>query len=197
MRISSKLGAYALDADQAYLTFLLDFIRTIENRYYHRNMELKKFFYDNGKDIDNLLYHYENFKNEIHQLRKERVATYKSLVSSVTGADWWIYQGWDLGISFNDKKHRIGIESSFRDGTLENPLGTFHIYITVWRKSHFFTYEQALKEAYPDSYIDYDACEGTRAFLHVAALSPDDTDTIISTLAHTYTVLKGIAGKHE
>lgn len=191
--VKRNLGSFALDADQAYLTFLLDFIRTIENRYFNRNMELKKFFYDNRKDINRLIWHYENFKNEILQMRKERIAVYKPLVCAETGAEWWVYQGWDLGISFNNDKHRIGIESSFKDGTFDNPLGTFRIYITVWRKSHFFTYEHELKKAYPGCHIDYDACDGTRVFLHVAALPPDNTQTIIFTLSNTYNTLKSIA----
>ncbi|MBD5218088.1 MAG: PD-(D/E)XK nuclease family protein [Bacteroidales bacterium] len=195
--IKRNLGNYALDADQAYLTFLLDFIRTIENRFYHRNMELKNFFYENRKHIENLLHHYDNFKNEIHQIRKEQISQYKTLICSKTGAEWWIYQGWDLGISFNDKTHRIGIESSFSNGTFENPLGMFHIYITVWRKSHFFTYEQQLKQKYPNSHIDYNAINGTRVFLHIAILPPDKPETIISTLAETYNTLKSIVDKHN
>lgn len=195
--IKRNLGTYALDADQAYLTFLLDFIRTLENRYFNRNMELKKFFYDNRSDINRLIWHYDNFKNEIHQLRKEQISIYKSRICSATNAEWWIYQGWDLGISFNDKKHRIGIESSFKDGSLDNPLGQFHIYITVWRKSHFFTYEQDLKAAYPSCYIDYDACDGTRVFLHVATLPPDNTENIISALTDTYHTLKNIADNYK
>lgn len=194
--IKRNLGFYALDADPAYMTFLLDFIRTIENRYFNRNMELKKFFYDNRSEINRLLWHYDNFKNEIHQMRKEQIAFYKSLIIARTGADWWVYQGWDLGISFNDNKHRIGIESSFRDGTFENPLGMFHIYITVWRKSHFSTYEQELKAAYPESFIDYDACDGSRVFLHAAVLSPDNTDAIIEALSNTYNNVKSIAEGH-
>lgn len=194
--VKRNLGFFALDADQTYQTFLLDFIRTIENRFYNRNMELKKFFYDNRHDINRLIWHYDNFKNEIHQMRKEQISNYKSLICTRTDADWWIYQGWDLGISFNDKKHRIGIESSFRDGTFENPLGTFHIYITVWKKSHFYMYERELKEKYPDCFIDYDADNGSRVFLHVASLSPEDTDKIISTLSDTYHTLKQIADGH-
>lgn len=195
--IKHNLGNYALDADQAYLTFLLDFIRTIENRFYNRNMELKKFFYENRKDINRMLWHYDNFKNEIRQLRKEQISQYRSIICSKTDAEWWIYQGWDLGIAFNDNKHRIGIESSFRDGTLENPLGIFHIYITVWRKNHFFTYEKELKEKYPDCYIDYNANDGSRVFLHVTAISPDNQEEIIHALTDTYNTLKSIADKHK
>ena len=45
--IKKNLGTYAIDADQSYLAFLFDFIRTIENRYTTNNMELKRFFYEN------------------------------------------------------------------------------------------------------------------------------------------------------
>lgn len=195
--IKRNFGNHALDADQAYLTFLLDFIRTIENRFYNRNMELKNFFYENQSDINRLLEHYENFQNEIHKMRKEHISTYRSLIAAETKADWWIYQGWDLGISFNDKKNRIGIESSFKDGTLENPLGKFHIYITVWKKAHFIPYEAELKETYPNCFIDYDAFDSTRVFMHVAELNPDNTESIISALLDTYNILKDIAAKHE
>lgn len=195
--IKRNLGNYALDADQAYLTFLLDFIRTIENRFYNRNMELKKFFYENRKDINRLLGHYDNFKNEIHQLRKEQISNYKTLISAITGAKWWVYQGWDLGISFNDQNNRIGIESSFRDGSLDNPLGMFHIYITVWKKAHFKPYEVELKSKYPECYIDYNATDGTRIFMHIATLSPDNVDAIISRLSEIYYSLKEIADHHK
>lgn len=190
--IKLHLGTYALDADQAYLTFLLDFMRTIENRYYNRNMELKQFFYNNRSDIDRLIWHYEAFKKDILNLRKDQISMYRSQISACTHAEWLIYQGWDLYISFNDDRDRIGIESSFRDGTVENPLGMFHIYITVWKKSHFSPYERALKEAYPDCFIDYNACDGTRIFLHVATLSHDNTEEIISALSNTYNTLKAI-----
>ena len=195
--IKRNLGDFALDADPAYLTFLLDFIRTIENRFYNRNMELKKFFYENRKDINRLLWHYDNFKKEIHQLRKEQISQYLPLISAKTGVEWDVYQGWDLIFSFNVDKHRINIESSFRDGSFENPLGLFHIYISAWCKSHFLTYEQELKECFPDCFIDYDAEGGARVFLHVAVLSPDNREEIISTLTDTYNTLKRISDNHK
>ena len=98
--IKKNLGTYALDADQSYLAFLFDFIRTIENRYSTNNMELKRFFYENRRQINWLKAEYEKFENQILQLRKERIGELLTLIKARTGADWWAWQGWDLGVEF-------------------------------------------------------------------------------------------------
>lgn len=192
--VKRKLGFYALDADQSYLTFLIDFIRTIENRYYSNKMELRRFFYDkNNKEIiDRLIYEYENFKQGILSLQKEQIAVLKTRISDRTNADWWVYQGWDLGISFNDNSHRLGIECSFSDSTIDNPLGNFYIYITVWKKKDFLPYEPYLKKAFPNCEIDYNAVDGSRVFLHLPVIDGSNSEEIINKLAECYNVIKTI-----
>lgn len=192
--VKSKLGYYALDADQSYLTFLIDFIRTIENRYYSNKMELRRFFYDknNGEIIENLIHEYESFKQGILSLQKEQIAVLKTRICDRTNAAWWVYQGWDLGISFNDNGHRLGIESSFNDSTIDNPLGNFHIYITVWKKKDFAPYESYLKKEYPECKIDYNAVDGSRIFLHLPVIEGNNSDEIIDKLAECYNVIKTI-----
>lgn len=189
--VKRRLRAPAVDANPRYLTFLFDFIRTIENRYYNRNMELKEFFYKNRNDINHLLDAYKAFENDILRLRKEAIAAIRVHISDATGANWFAWQGWDLITTFNDDGDKLGIECSFRDGSLDNPLGFFCIYITVWEKRHFYPYESALKQAYPDCYIDYESLG--RVFLHLPAIDGHETQQIIETLSNCYTKVKRIA----
>ncbi len=189
--VKRRLGSVAVDANPRYLTFLFDFIRTIENRYYNRNMELKEFFYKNRHDINHLLESYKAFENDILQLRKEAIATIKEQIGLVTKTDWLVWHGWDLIKTFNDDGDKLGIECSFRDGSLDNPLGYFRIYITVWERRHFTPYESALKRAYPDCYIDYESLG--RVFLHLAAIDGRETQQIIEALLGCYTKVKEIS----
>ncbi len=195
--IKRRLGNYVLDANQSYVTFLIDFIRTIENRYYANNMELKHFFYNKGnrETIDRLIYEYDRFKTYILNLQKEQIARLKIRISDRTSAKWWAYQGWDLGTTFNDDWHCLGIESSFGDSTIDNPLGNFHIYVTVWKKKDFKPYESLLKEAYPNCEIDDDAVGGTRVYLHLPIVDGQDSDAIVNALAKCYETVKEIASK--
>ncbi len=195
--IKSNIGFYAVDADQSYLTFLFDFIRTIEKRFYNTNMELNKFFFANRKNIDNLISQYYAFKDGILQTQKEHIGRLKGQISERTGREWWAWQGWDLGISFNDKGARLGIESSFSEESIDNPLGYFHIYITVWKKRDFFPYEADLKEAYPDCPIDYEPDVSNRVYLHLPRIEGTDTEAILKALVECYNTVKEIAAKHQ
>ena len=191
--IKKNFGFYVADCDQSYLTFLLDFIRTIENRYYNNNMEMKRFFYENQESIEKLIEEYNRFRSDILQLHKENIRDIKSRVEQITGVDWWVYQGWDLGIDFNRDTNRLGIESSFSEGDIDNPLGAFHIYITVWSKKHFIPYEKILKETFPDCFIDYEQ-EG-RVYLRLPAIKDNNHDEIAHKLSEYFNIVKSITDR--
>lgn len=189
--VKRNLGTYAADCNQAYLTFLFDFIRTIEKRYYNSNMETKRFFFNNKSKIEALIERYNSFKEDILKTQKENIADLKISVSQKTGVNWWVWQGWDLGISFNDKSNRIGIESYFGGETLDNQLGDFYIFITVWNKKHFYPYEEELRRRFPDCDIDYErVCN--RVYLHLPVVKGNDREGIVVKLAEYYFIMKEI-----
>jgi len=195
--IKRNFGHYAMHADLNYTTFLFDFIRTIEKRFYNTNMELNKFFFNNSREIDSLITHYESFKNSILQNKKEHIAMLQNKISDLTHHQWQIWQGWDLWTDFNTDTARIGIEGSFNDESIDNPLGYFHIYITVWRKRDFFPYEADLKAAYPNCYIDYEANGSNRVYLHLPRIDGTDTESTLKALEDCYNTLKEIAAKQR
>lgn len=190
--VKKNVGNYALDADQTYLAFLFDFIRTIENRDYN-NMELKRFFYNNRRQINWLIAEYQKFEDDVLQLRKERIGELLNYIRERTEADWWVWQGWDLGIDFNKKGNRLGIESSFRHGTFDNPLGEFKIYVTVWNRRHYEPYREALADAFCGCYLDeHPENAPSRIYLHVAVVESADTNLILDKLAEVYFTVKNI-----
>lgn len=194
--IKINLGTYALDADQSYLTFMFDFIRTIENRYSTNNMELKRFFYENRRQINWLKAEYEKFENQILQLRKERIGELLTLVKAQTGADWWAWQGWDLGVEFNKDSNRLGIEASFKQGSFDNPLGVFGIYVTVWNRKHYEPYREALSKAFPDCEVDEHPVNApSRIYLHIPVIEDNDTQKILDKLTEVYNIVKAITDK--
>lgn len=195
--VRRNLGSYVIDANPTYITFLFDFIRTIENRYNCSNMELKRFFYDNRRQINWLVAEYQSFNDNILALRKERIGDIRNQISAITGADWWIWQGWDLGIDFNVNRKRIGIEASFHNGSLEDPLGNFCIYITTWKRSDFSPYKSELETAFPGCLIDYPADLPTRVYLHIKPIPSSNHEEILNTLQEVYGTLKAIAAEHE
>lgn len=201
--VKEKLGYYALDCDQSYLNFLFDFIRTIEKRYNSSNMEINRFFLEKSNDIEDLYKHYSDFKNKILDVQKQNIAQILPQVTKATGAEWWAYQGWNLGISFNDDGNRIGIESSYSgpqyDESLAAPhiyIGDFHIYITVWKKKCFNPYRDELKKLYSDCWIDENP-EGNpdRVYLHLPVIKDNNHEEIVQKLTEYYNTMKEITGR--
>lgn len=196
--IKSNLGKYAVNCDQSYLIFLFDFMKTIERKYINNNMELNKFFFEHKNDVENLLSQYDTFKQSILNDQIQLISQIHNEVNKKTGASWSVWQKWDLYISFNDETNRIGIESSFRDENMTNPIGDFHIYITVWNKKCFFPYKEELIKSFGNYFIDYDTNPG-RVYMHLPAFSyPYDSDKInliVQKLSEYYEKLREITNR--
>lgn len=193
--VKKNLGLYVTDCDQSYFIFLLDFIRTIEKRYYNNNSEMKRFFYDNSETIEDLIKEFNKFNADRLQYQKENIADLKNRVIQKTNASWWVYDGWDLCTDFNAEANRLGIESSYGYGDFNDPLSDFNIYITVWDKKHFEPYEKTLKEVFPDCDIDYNAGGGSRIYLHLPVIKGNNHEEIVQKLAEYYSIIKGITDR--
>lgn len=196
--VKKNLGLYAMNCNQAYLTFLLDFIRTIENRYYNRNMEeINNFFFDNHQRIEEFKRSYDCFYNQIHEKQSTAIDDIKQKLKDLTNVDWTKYSNWDLWVKFNaDTDKEIGIECNFKcNYEKRNPLGKFHIYITVWRKECFSHYEKELAKKYKGCLIDDTAENGKRVYLHLPVMESESVNTIVDKLKEYYNDLKEIVDK--
>ncbi len=115
------------------------------------------------------------------------------LIEKTNTRQWWIHKGWDLGITFNDKTNRIGIESWFGREGVEND-NYYHAFITVWNPQCFSPYEQVLKRIYPNSLITHMGNKN-RIYLNLPIIKSTDIDIIAESLTNYYNVLLEITNK--
>ena len=149
--VKQNLGNYISRCDQKYLAFMMDFIKTVENRVnMMKQTDLDKFFVNNRKEIESLVEQFNVWKNRLFEQQKAAITDLLTKIQIKTNDAWWVYQGWDLGKDFNrDTPFRIGIESEFKD-TGDNPVGCFKIYITTWNLSCWEPYREAVLKRYPE-----------------------------------------------
>lgn len=147
--VNSRIGNYIADANQKYLTYLIDFMKTI-NIMNNNNSQLEKaFFANNRRDIDELIKRYELYKAGILQAQIDNISSLKEKMNVLTGGNWWIWQGWNLGVTFNEESHRIGIEAHFEE-VGGNPVASFHACITTWNKTDWSPYKESVLKEFAD-----------------------------------------------
>lgn len=175
-KVKLLLGEYISQCNQSYLIFMLDFIKTVNNRInVMSNSELNRFFIENKDKIDELNYQYNNWKNDVLQKQRRTLAEWNivnEMNEMTSGVDkWWVWQGWDLGIHFNDKTpFKIGIESNFIE-TIDSEIGEFHIYITTWNLNCWQPYRDAVLNKFPNAYLDEGKDNSNnRVYLHLPVL---------------------------
>ena len=165
--------------------------------------QIWKYFPNNLDEFDSV---YELFKNVVEKLDKEYIPQGKQIQNILTELKknedrWWVYNGCDLGIFFNDDtKTKIGIESEFK-ATSDNPTGIFKIYITTWAvgsstpQECWEYYEKEILKEYPvtDGYfLDTKASNG-RVYYHMPTINGENREEIISKLNEYYKFIKRLA----
>lgn len=149
-----RMGFFATSGNGTYLTFLLDFIKTIEKMNSKSNEEMEEFFLTNKEAIDRLIEGYNRFREALKVRRDAQMTILRERVSALTGREWSTKWG-PLFCDFNNDGNRIGIECSYADNsvTTANPLGCLQPCITVWKSKCFLPYECALRERFPECEI--------------------------------------------
>jgi hypothetical protein len=196
-KLKNNVGYYIAQANQKYLTFMYDFIQTIENMESHFSSKVFQFFTNNKNELDELVDLYNNYKQQILNAQKVRISEILSRVKRVTHNDnWWVWQGWDLGFDkFNENTPlpRIGIEANYEFAN-NNPLGLFQIYITTWKVDDFGPYEEILGNIYPQKEYFLNKTDG-RVSLHMKPIENDNEEEIVNRLKFHYDELKEIVNR--
>ena len=169
-------------------------------------------YYSNNK-LDEFDEVYKLYEDVVNKINKEYLPQEKQISKLLTGLrksennenKWWVYNGLDLGVSFNDDtKTRIGIESEFK-ATKDNPTGIFKIYITTWRVSNYSpqecweNYKKEILEKYPitetDGYILDEKARNGRVYYYMPLIPFDgeNESEIISKLTEYYEFIEKLA----
>lgn len=177
--VREKLGMYISLCDQKYLSFMLDFMKTVENRMNIMEVtELDSFFLKNKKDIESMLDYYNKWNSNLRKKQFDYLCQIKNSMTEKTNGQWWTYQDWDLGVHFNNgTDFKIGIESEFKP-TKDDPIGEFHIYITTWNIKCWQPYKHDILEKYPED-DEHILDEGTnnpsrRVYYHMPVIKKTD-----------------------
>lgn len=195
--IKDNMGYHLIECDQTYLTFLLDFMRTIENKKKYINSDMNKFFLEHKTDIDELIEHYNSFKNGIFQLQEEYIYRIRNLIpkKAKLNTQLEIWEKRYLMVTFNkNTTNNIGIECFFDDNIdILNPIGKFHIYITTWNRQNFTPYESEIKKEFENDNIQ---SEKDRAYMHLSSISgimnDEKAKEIVKSLLNYYNKLEKI-----
>ena len=187
--VNSSIGNYISSANQKYLTFMIDFMKTINNLNSANTQIEYDFFSKNRETIDELIKRYESYKAKIFSDQTEAIAQLKDTMNRLTGADWWAWQNWDLGVTFNEKSHRIGIEAHFEEEG-GNPVARFNVCITTWRKDDWIPYKEAVLNDFADyNPIVDESCTGrnsNRVFVWIYCNTDGNLDAIVNKLKEIY-----------
>lgn len=193
--VKQNLGKYILESNSTYLTYMLDFIKTIEHMSNKNTQIENEFFFKNEQNINQLIRKYEEFKTNILNEQKEQIAILQQRISERTQTKWNIYKGWDLITDFNGPKNevKIGIEASYQ-ANINSECAEFHIYITTWSDEAWEIYEkEVLKSFTAPEYIKLDKTVATRVYLHLPIIYGNNHDEIINALDKAYHKLQEIA----
>ena len=192
--IKNNLGRYYSNANAKYVTFLFDFINTIEDMSKSSVIDDPQslFFFDNSKKIEDLIVQFNNHTNRVLSIQKSNIATLKDEISLKSGVEWWAWQGWDLGYAefeFDNAIPKIGIEASYETHNYD-PLKKFRIFITTWNLRDWSFYEKDVLKKYNGENYILDTKTNNRAYLHMPVIENNDQESIIAKLYEYYVFLK-------
>ena len=174
--VRELLGKYVSSCNPNFLSFMLDFMMTVEKRMnFMDNTELNRFFFDKKEEIESMLNSFSDWQRKLRDEQSCELTKIKDVITKKTKWLWRIYQGWDLGVHFLDKtQYKIGIESEFKP-TKDDPIGEFNIYITTWNIECWKWYKDSILKKFPNCLLD----EGTintknRVYYHMPVIKRTD-----------------------
>lgn len=193
--VNDKLRYYIMGCDQKYLTFMLDFMKTIENMGSKQNEEIHAFFLEHCDTAKRMIEKFNEFEQEILSDQRVNMNKLKDTLNEKTEPRWWNWHGNDLGISFNDDADRIGIESSYIVSK-EGPCAKFKIVITTWDRKCWEPYAQKISQTFPKGHYD-DSTPGRINYELYEINGKDKEKEIVDSLSDTYSKMKKIAEEYR
>lgn len=123
--VKDELGNYVSGCNSKYLTYMFDFIKTIENMININSKCMFDFFIKHEKEVKELIEAHQKFVAENLETQKPGIASLREQISKETQREWWAWEEWLLGISFNEEGNKIGIESHY-EASEDGACGTFN-----------------------------------------------------------------------
>lgn len=108
-RIKANIGFYAIQGNNTYITYLLDFIQTIENHYKVKdiNKEMFRFLIENHKEIKELQDEKLKLRNSLLQVIGQLI---QRISCDLPNVRQWVYQKQTIVYDFTFDKVIIGVD---------------------------------------------------------------------------------------
>lgn len=184
--VKAMLGDYVTSMNNNQLTFMLDFMNTLNNKMnVMGNKQLNEFFTNNGETVKKLIDEYNQWKVEMYQIKVEKLRDICGKIRETTNDKRWKASDWEILLEF---ANRIGISSTFEGDKLK-------IRIRTWGqkpKESWHPYKKAISDAYPD--IKAEQIPNENNFQLIIKSDVEEKD-IIENLTDCYTILKNIVEK--
>lgn len=187
--VKDELGNYISGCNSKYLTYMFDFIKTLENMTNINSKRVFEFFIKHEREVKGLIEAHKKFVAENRKTQEDCIASLREQISKKTQREWWVWEKFLLGISFNEEGNKIGIESYY-EASEDGACGTFNIWITTWDREHWTPYKEEVLKCFKEEYtkLDDKVSEGNRmrVYLWLRPLKGKDEQQIIEKLAEVY-----------
>lgn len=187
--VKDELGNYISGCNSKYLTYMFDFIKTLENMTNINSKRVFEFFIKHEREVKELIEAHKKFVAENRKTQEDCIASLREQISKKTQREWWVWEKFLLGISFNEEGNKIGIESYY-EASEDGACGTFNIWITTWDREHWTPYKEEVLKCFKEEYtkLDDKVSEGNRmrVYLWLRPLKGKDEQQIIEKLAEVY-----------
>ncbi|MFD1258749.1 PD-(D/E)XK nuclease family protein [Mucilaginibacter terrae] len=186
--IKQNIPSYTSNANPIYITYLQDFMDTLNNLTGQQpnNEELANYFFDNSSKIDELIKYYDQYNNRVSNVQNENIAQIKEQLNLITEAKWWAWEKYLLGCSkSNNLNQKLGIEAQYEATKLDS-LGLFHISFVTWSLSDWNVFEAELLQEFPNGKINKSK---TKCSIEIDTVPNNDITLILNKLKGYYQLL--------
>lgn len=198
-QVNSIIGEYINDADVKQLTFMMDFMKTLNNKMnFMENKKRAEFFSENKENVENLIRNYNEWRDEVFKIQSDTIKDLCHIIEEDTQGHWWIYQNWLLATCFNDgTEKKIGIEAHYIE-KYNDPCGKIKIKITTWNVDGASSlqcwepYKEDITKKYPGCTVEN---INNRIYFLVKEIGGSNTEEIKKTIHDCYKFLKDLAAK--
>lgn len=189
-QIKNNLSQFDSNANIKYLAYLNDFIETMDNMNGQKplNEETANFFFDNEKQIDELIEMYERYNHSISSAHINKIKELQTAMTILTQKQWGNYEGWLILFEHFVPNKSIKLEGVFKNKR-NNSLGYFNISITIIGLENWDIYKEKLLKRYNEVSIDKNS-KGVS--FYIAKIEDGNDDAFIDCLKEHYNFLSSL-----
>lgn len=187
--VKKNLGEYISNAKSEYITYMLDFIKTLSNMNGNISEQEIEFFKMNGGKIDELIERYKNYKSYLWDNLLAEVEVLCNKLSDRMQIQVKAYEGWLPSVGLIKDKYRIGLEGHYQEVN-GNQFGRFNYFIKTWDEDSWNYFKDKVFNKFGNG-TDFSR-DRNMTIYHLDTIDGNDIDSIVEKFSKAYSDLKEI-----